>query len=257
MGVLDDILRQKRAELPALRAARLPAAPPPRTASLKRGPGEPLRLITEIKLKSPSAGELSRALSVGERAQAYERGGASMVSVLCDARFFGGGYQFLAEAHAACELPLLCKEFVIDEIQLDAARAYGASAVLLIVRCLPGNSLPHLIDQARARDLLPVVEVCSGEEARRALDSGAETIGVNSRDLDTLEMNPARADEVLSGLPSGVTRAYFSGVKSEAGVAHARRLGADAALIGEILMRQDDPEPLLRSFVLTARDGLS
>ena len=111
--------------------------------SLRRADGR-LKLITEIKFRSPSAGALSTVLSVTERARAYQRAGASMISVLCDTSFFDGAFAHLAEARAACELPLLCKEFVIDESQLDAAVAYGADAVLLIVRCLSEERLNEL-----------------------------------------------------------------------------------------------------------------
>src|SRR5688572_27690467 len=123
-GLLDRILATKRGELDGLRRKRLPTPGSVVPALLKRGPGEPLRLIAEVKLRSPSAGPLSTVLNVADRARAYERAGATMVSVLCDATFFGGAFEHLAEARAATKIPLLCKEFVIDEVQLDAARAF-------------------------------------------------------------------------------------------------------------------------------------
>ncbi len=257
MSLLDDILNQKRAEIPQLRKRTLPQPLPLISPKLRRGPSDPLRLIAEIKLRSPSAGLLSRSLSVAERARAYESGGATMISVLCDEKFFGGGYHHLEEARKACSLPLLCKEFVIDEVQLDAARAYGASAVLLIVRCLSDRTLTRLIEGAQERQLLPLVEVFTAEEANRARACGAYALGVNARDLDTLEMDSSRAERVIHGLPSELIRAYFSGVKDSMTVARASRSGVDAALIGEVLMKQDDPEPLLRSFVQAAGPLLS
>src|SRR5690606_15256778 len=136
---------------------------------------------------------------------AYERAGAAMVSVLCDARFFDGGYPHLTEARGAVALPLLCKEFVIDEVQLDAARAFGADAVLIIVRCLTPDRVAALVAAARERDLVPFVEIANEAEARIALDAGADLIGVNARDLDTLAMDPQRAETVLAGLPEGIT----------------------------------------------------
>jgi indole-3-glycerol phosphate synthase len=211
-----------------------------------------LRLITEIKFRSPSAGQLSLRLSVAERAAAYERGGARMLSVLTDARFFDGSYEHLAAARAACELPLLCKDFVIDECQLDAARAFGADAVLLIVRCLEGNALPRLHAAARERELVPFVEVASEDEARRALDAGAELIGVNARDLDTLAMDAELAGRVLALLPPELTRVHLSGLRTPESVSRVAATAVDAALMGEALMRQDDPEPLLRSMVAAA-----
>jgi indole-3-glycerol phosphate synthase len=149
-GVLQRILDKKREELPALRALSLPAAPARRPVALRRREGA-VRLIGEIKFRSPSAGPLSTALSVSERARAYERGGASMISVLCDASFFDGSFAHLAEARAACDLPLLCKEFVIDEVQLDAAVAYGADAVLIIVRCLSPERVVALTSAGSSR----------------------------------------------------------------------------------------------------------
>src|SRR6188768_2076927 len=150
MGHLAKILAQKTSELPALRARALPAPPARRPLLLSRAHNAGrLSLITEIKRRSPSAGQLSTVLSVAERAAAYERAGAAMLSVLCDERFFDGGYEHLAQARAAVALPLLCKESVIDEVQLDMARAHGADAVLLIVRCLTVARTTELVRAAR------------------------------------------------------------------------------------------------------------
>ena len=250
-GLLRRILDQKRAELPELRTRKLPAAPGPRPFSLRRRAGA-IQLISEIKFRSPSAGPLSTALTVAERARAYERAGASMVSVLCDSSFFDGSFAHLAEARAACALPLLCKEFVIDEVQLDAAVAYGADAVLLIVRCLTAARLSELTRAARERRLEPFVEVMTDEESKAAVDAGATLIGVNARDLDTLEMDAARTARVLGSLPSSATRVHLSGIAQPADVQRVAASLADAALIGETLMRQDQPEARLRSLVSAA-----
>ena len=251
-GLLARILAQKSQELPALRARSLPAPQAPRAFSLRREDGA-LRLIAEIKFRSPSAGPLSTALSVGERAAAYERAGASMVSVLCDREFFDGDFRHLAEARAACSLPLLCKEFVIDESQLDAARAYGADAVLLIARCLSGARLGELTRAARERQLEPFVEVVNDEESKQAVAAGATLIGVNARDLDTLEMDAARAARVLAELPSSATRVHLSGIAQPEDVRRVAAGVADAALIGETLMREALPEARLAALVLAAR----
>ena len=252
MGVLDSILQSKRAAIAELRGRRFPAAPSRRAVALKRASGEPLRLIAEIKRRSPSAGALSTRLSVAERAAAYERSGASMVSVLCDSAFFDGGFEHLSEARDACALPLLCKEFVIDEAQLDAARSYGADAVLLIVRCLTPERLSALHRAALERELVPFVEVATEDEVRSASDAGATMIGVNARDLDTLAMDAARAERILHGLPAGVTRVHLSGLHRPEDVARVAAGPAHSALIGEALMRLDDPEPLLTSLVRSA-----
>jgi indole-3-glycerol phosphate synthase len=254
VGKLSEILAQKHSELASLRARTLPAPPERRAVALGRSSNSGrLSLITEIKRRSPSAGALSTTLSIAERAAAYERAGASMLSVLCDTHFFDGDYQHLVEARAATKLPLLCKEFVIDESQLDAARAYGADAVLLIVRCVAPARVPELISAARARQLVPFVEVVTEEELKVALDGGAELIGVNARDLDSLVMDAARAARVLAAIPDQVVRVRFSGLSKPEDVSHIRQSGADAALVGEALMRQDNPEPLLRSLVAAAR----
>jgi indole-3-glycerol phosphate synthase len=254
-GVLAEILAQKAEEILALRKRSFPPAPELRPLGLRRLPGEPLRLITEIKRRSPSAGALSTKLTVGERAAAYERAGSAMLSVLVDARFFDGAFEDLAVARAATKLPVLCKEFVLDEVQLDAARSFGADAVLLIVRILSPERLSSLMRAARERGLLPFVEVVDEAEARVALEAGATLIGVNARDLDTLKIDPIRAARTLSGLPDGVTAVHLSGLGSTEAVQDVARGFADAALVGEALMREDDPEPLLRSLVAAASQG--
>lgn len=249
MGVLDDILRAKRKELAALRQLVLPSPPPRRAVQLARRAGEGLRFIAEIKRRSPSAGELSTRLTVSERARAYELGGADMISVLCDATFFAGSHQHLAEARSATSLPILCKDFVIDEVQLDVALAHGADAVLLIARCLEPARLRALAKGARERGLEVLAEVHAPSEVPVVLDAGATLVGVNARDLDTLEMRAEQARRILAELPEGVTRVHLSGLSNEEQVQAVASSGADAALIGECLMRQDDPTALLQRLV--------
>jgi indole-3-glycerol phosphate synthase len=247
--VLAEIIENKRRELPALRRLPLPAAPPVRAVRLGRGPTEGLRFIAEIKRRSPSAGALSTTLGVAQRAAAYERGGAHMISVLCDEKYFDGAYEHLSLARSASSLPLLCKEFVIDEVQLDLARAHGADAVLLIARCLEPARFSELARAARERDLAVLAEVYAPEEVRVALDAGSTLVGVNARDLDTLQMNPERARRILAELPPSVARVHLSGLHTEAHVRAVAASGADAALIGECLMREDDPTALLSRLV--------
>lgn len=255
MGLLDRILAKKRAELAELKQLELPQPPARRSLDLARAPGGPLHLITEIKRRSPSAGALSTRLSVGERAASYAAAGASMLSVLCDREFFDGSFHHLSEARAACELPLLCKDFVIDEQQLAVARAFGADAVLLIVRCLSPDRFQRLHHEARQLELVPFVEISTLEEARVALDNGADLIGVNVRDLDTLVLDRERATLVLGSLPDSVTKVHLSGVTSAPAVREIWGSRAHAALIGEVLMRQDDPAPLLSELVAAARNS--
>lgn len=254
MSLLQKIIASKHAELPALRKMKLPTPPSELPAFVGRRAGGPLRLLCEIKKKSPSAGSLSTVLSVTDRARIYEECGASAISVLCDGPFFDGSYEDLLRASEGSSLPLLCKEFIVDECQLDAARAYGASAVLLIVRCLEKDRLEPLIEAAEERGLTSFVEVFTAEEANFALECGARTIGVNARDLDTLVMDAERASQVLASLPRSVVSAHLSGVKSQDDVRAVRKGPADAALVGEVLMRQDDPSGLLRTLVTAARE---
>ena len=261
-GVLARILAKKREEIPALRAA--PSPPPQRARpglldALRRRPGEPLRLFCEIKPRSPSAGDLSRALAPEGRALAYARGGAALISVLTDAPFFGGSFANLAACRAALDAEmgearpfLLCKEFVIDEVQLDHAIGAGADAVLLIVRCLDAEALPRLTRAAEERGLVPLVEVATMEELDRAREAGARFVGVNARDLDTLAMDPARAAEVLAAIDCGTVAAHLSGLRGPADVAQVAAGRADAALIGEALMRLDDPRALLAALLAAA-----
>ncbi len=250
--MLNEILANKRGELAALRQRALPAPPALRSVDLSRRPGQPLRLIAEIKRRSPSAGPLSSKLGIAERARIYEEAGADMVSVLCDAVYFDGAYEHLALARAATSIPLLCKEFVIDELQLDSARAFGADAVLLIVRCLTPVRLAQLTAAASARGLISLVEVHTPDEVPIALDAGATLIGVNARDLETLQLDAARARRVLESLPEGVTRVHLSGIHRPDQVAEVARSTAHAALLGETLMRHDDPRDLMLALAAAA-----
>ena len=252
-GWLSKILTAKRRQLDELRSAPLPRPLDLRPIGLTRQPGEPLRLIAEIKRRSPSAGQLSIELGIADRARRYEAAGAAMISVLTDREFFDGSFEHLRTAREATRIPILCKDFVIDEVQLDAARAWGADAVLLIVRCLEPSQVKVLSVAARARGLEPFVEVLTEAEAELAVDAGARLIGVNARDLDTLEIDPERAKRVLEALPSEVVAAHLSGLRRPEDVAEVRKTRADAALVGEALMRLADPYPLLSQMVDAAR----
>ncbi len=244
MSLLQDILDQKRVEVAQLRTADwLPAKGRPKPTMASRSK---LQLIAEIKPASPSAGQLNTELSIAERARCYEDNGADMISVLCDEKFFKGSFQNLELARTMTSLPLLAKDFIIDESQLQAAAHHGASLALLIVRCLSQSQLEHLILTCRQLDLEPLVEVFTRDEATRALKAGAASIGVNARDLDTLEMDQVRAQDVISCLPDEVNRFYFSGVKSADDLGPLKAERVQGALIGEVLMRTGSPGPLLK-----------
>lgn len=261
-GVLASIVASKRREVHGLkhRTCYTRIAEGPRgnvAAALRRARGEPLRLIAENKRRSPSAGELSAALTAAERALAYAEAGAAMVSVLCDEPFFGGSWDDVVDVRRALvaaghSLPVLAKEFVIDERQLREASASGADAVLLIARLLDADRLATLFEQASSLGLASIVEVVTEEELAWAVAAGAEIIGVNARDLDTLVMDAARADRVLAAIPDGAIALYLSGLKAPADVQRVAATRAHGALVGEALMREDDPRPLLRAFVANA-----
>lgn len=221
-----------------------------------RRPGE-LRLIAEVKFRSPSAGALSTVLDAPSRASAYAASGAAMVSVLCDRTFFDGGFDRLAAARARLDAdgattPLLAKEFVIDEAQIGAARANGADAVLLIARIVDAARLAELASAARAEGLEPFVEIADESELEAAMLARARVVGVNARDLDTLVMDGARAARVLALVPRECIAVHLSGLRSPDDVAAVAKGRADAALVGEILMREDDPRATLTSFVRAA-----
>ena len=232
---------------------RSPRVPLDVAGALRRDGGA-LRLIAEVKLRSPSAGPLSRALAPDARALAYAEAGAAVVSVLCDGPYFDGSWDHLSAARARLDaagraVPLLAKEFVLDARQVEEARDRGADAVLLIARILDAAKLKELVRAAREESLEPLVEVVDEVELEAALAAGATMIGVNTRDLDSLAMDPARAARVLDAVPPTVVAVHLSGIKTPLDVATVARGRADAALLGEALMRQDDPREALRAMV--------
>jgi indole-3-glycerol phosphate synthase len=264
MRHLEKILASKRLEIEALRGTartRCERRALDVAAALRRddggdaaGASPRLRLIAEVKLRSPSAGPLSRTLAPEERALAYAEAGAAMVSVLCDGPFFDGSWEHLAAARARLDgagraLPLLAKEFVLDERQVAEARDRGADAVLLIARIVDAPRLARLCAVAREEGLEPLVEVTDERELDAGLHAGARVVGVNARDLDTLAMDAARTARVLDAIPAGVIAVHLSGLREPADVARVAQSRVDAALIGEALMREDDPRPRLRAMV--------
>lgn len=262
-GVLARILAAKHTEIAALRArgprplARL-RMPVSLTAALRREQDDPLRLMLEHKRRSPSAGALSTHLDPPARALAYVRGGAAALSVLTDTTFFDGSYEHVTAIHralhaAGSQIPVLAKEFVLDELQIDEAYAAGADAVLLIARLLTPARLAALHAHARARSLDALVEVHTPEEAQAAHAIGAWLVGVNARDLDTLEMNVERAHEILVAFEPNVVSVHLSGLATPADVHRIAAGPAAAALVGETLMREDDPRARLALLVAAAR----
>jgi indole-3-glycerol phosphate synthase len=245
-GILQRIVARKREEVAALRAgaaelrARAADAPAPLgfAAALRR-PAE-VRLLAEVKRRSPSAGPIRPDANAPTVAGWYRDAGAAVVSVLTDREFFGGSLDDLRRVRAAVELPLLRKDFVIDPLQVWEARAAGADAVLLIVRILEDARMADLLALAAELGMAALVEAHDAAEVRRALDAGATLLGINNRDLDTFRTDLELSVRLAPGVPAGVTLVAESGIRTAADVARLGAAGVDAVLVGESLMRQPD-----------------
>jgi indole-3-glycerol phosphate synthase len=257
MSILADILASTRADLErrkrAVPEAALPRAGEGREHAFRDALAAPgLSIIAEHKRRSPSAGTIRPASSVSEVVQAYERGGAAAISVLTDERYFDGSLEDLREAAAACRRPLLRKDFIIDSYQLTEAASAGASAVLLIVAALDPAALAALHGAAGERGLDVLVEVHDRAELEVACDIGAEIIGVNNRDLRDFSVDVERTFRLLDAMPDTAIVVAESGIGTPAQLARLHREGVHAALIGERLMREDNPASALEALLKDA-----
>jgi indole-3-glycerol phosphate synthase len=242
-----------------VRAARTPRAELERAAGARRPRGaeflERLRMpgrvnvIAECKRRSPSKGILRERYDAADLARQYERAGAAAVSVLTEPTFFDGDMEHLRAARNAVQLPLLCKDFVVSDYQLLEARAAGADAVLLITDALSGFELVTLLKQAEALGLAALVEAHDARDVRRAVAAGAKAVGVNSRNLRTLQMNPDAPLELLPLISGDVIAVAESGIRSAADIQRLRDSGYHAFLVGESLVVQDDPGAALQALV--------
>jgi indole-3-glycerol phosphate synthase len=205
-----------------------------------------LSLIAEFKRRSPSAGEIAASPSVEDQVRAYERGGAAALSVLTDEPHFGGSLDDLRAARAACGLPILRKDFIVDPYQLYEAAVNGADAVLLIVRALEDQELRELYEAARSLDLDCLVEVHDTGELERALQLDADVIGINNRNLDEGTVDVSTTYELMPDVPAGKTVVAESGISDRSELEELERVGVDAVLIGAALMGAADPEALAR-----------
>lgn len=257
---LGEILVRKRAEVerrrrrgfrPSYRAE--PGLGEAAVAALKRPGGEPPRVIAEVKLASPSAGELRRREPgiVQRIARSYVDAGAAAVSVLCDAPGFRGSPLDLRRAAQSVAAPVLFKEFVLDPLQIELARALGAHLVLLLVRALSPAELEALIRATRHLGMEPVVEAADSQELDVALGSGARIVGVNARDLRTFQVDPRAARAAVDRVPSDRVAVHMSGIRTRDDFAEVAESRADAVLIGESLMRAEDPGGRLRELLAT------
>ncbi|NHN54980.1 indole-3-glycerol phosphate synthase TrpC [Calidifontibacter sp. DB0510] len=226
---MPELVERAAAQPSALDAAEVLAAP------------GPVKVIAEVKRKSPSKGELAGIPDPAALAAAYEAGGASVISVLTEQRRFGGSLADLDAVRERVSIPLLRKDFVVTEYQVLEARAHGADVVLLIVAALPGNQLRDLFQQVLDLGMTALVEVHDETEALRAADLGARVIGVNARNLKTLEVDPSVFGRVAAHLPDTAVKVAESGITGPGDVAGYVADGARAVLVGETLVKQSSP----------------
>ncbi|WP_313813184.1 indole-3-glycerol phosphate synthase TrpC [Glutamicibacter sp.] len=264
MSVLDDIIAGVREDLGA-RRAHLPleqikeqalAAAPAIDAYLALGGNADaaqrdttLRVISEVKRKSPSKGALADIPEPAALAAEYQAGGASVISVLTEARRFGGSLEDLDAVRAAVHIPVLRKDFTVDAYQIYEARAHGADLVLLIVAALDDQHLASFLDLTHELGMNALVETHTEEEIARAAAAGAKIIGVNVRNLKTLDVDPANFEKLAPLLPADAVLVAESGVESTVQVERYAAAGADAILVGEALVKHDDPRGTVAAFI--------
>lgn len=244
MNRLGEILQAKRDEIQRLRPhhASLDADARARKnfrsfrSALQSG-GDKLAVIAEVKKASPSAGLIAHSFNPIEIAEEYELNGASAISVLTDKKFFHGDLEHLMDVRSAVSLPLLRKDFVLDEIQIAEAVANGADAILLIVAALEQSKLVDLLASAKEYKVDALVEVHSPEELHRALDTEAKIVGINNRNLATFEVDLGVTEKLCREVPDEIVLISESGIKTTDDVARVKACGVDAVLVGEALMR--------------------
>jgi indole-3-glycerol phosphate synthase len=256
-AILDRIVASKHAELAAATdpvaalERRAAAAPSPRDfrAALERGPG--VQVIAEVKKASPSAGVIRADFDPVAQARMYEVHGAACISVLTDGPFFQGSLADLAAVRAAVGLPLLRKDFILERRQILEARVAGADAVLLIAEILDDDALHRLMREIDEWKMQALVELYDAENLPRILDAGVSLVGVNNRDLRTFEVRLEHTLELAERMPDGVCLVSESGVRTRADVERLSAAGVRAVLVGETLMRADDPGAKLRELLGT------
>jgi indole-3-glycerol phosphate synthase len=252
--ILDDIVAAKRDEIaaakervPAAELERKAAAPPAR--DFRAALVQPLRVtvIAEVKKASPSAGVIRADFDPVAIARTYAENGAACISVLTDEPHFQGRLRYLEQIREAVEVPLLRKDFILDRYQLLEARAAGADCVLLIAEILPAGQLDYLYRQARELGLQALIELYDADNLGRVLDTGADLVGVNNRDLRTFQVRLEHTLELAARVPSNVCLVSESGIRDRADVERLRAAGVRAVLVGETLMRAADVGAQLRA----------
>jgi len=248
-SVLDDIIggvrqdlavRQSHTSLDVLKETASRRAPAlDAGAALRSGQG--VKVIAEVKRSSPSKGALAMIADPAGLASDYAAGGASVISVLTEQRRFGGSLADLAAVRAAVDLPVLRKDFMVSSYQVWEARAYGADVILLIVAALDQNTLIGLRERAESLGMTVLVEVHDEEQTRRAVDAGARVIGVNARDLRTLEVDRSTFARLAPSIPAGIVKVAESGVRGPHDMLEYAAHGATAVLVGESLVTGGHP----------------
>ncbi len=247
-GVRADLDERMRAvPLDVLRSRVEDVAPARDAGAALGGPG--LALIAEVKRSSPSKGALAAIPDPAALAAAYESGGAAAVSVLTEARRFGGSLADLDAVRGAVGVPVLRKDFMVEDYQLWEARAHGADIILLIVAALADADLVRMRELAERLGMTALVEVHDEHEVARAAAAGARVVGVNARDLKTLEVHPDTFARLAPLVPDGCLRVAESGIAGPEDAARYAADGADAVLVGEALVRDGDPAEAARAIV--------
>jgi indole-3-glycerol phosphate synthase len=247
-GVQEDVaMRQSAVPLDVIIERAAATRPALDALAVLRAPG--VGVIAEVKRRSPSKGALASIDDPASLAAQYQAGGARVISVLTEGRRFGGSLDDLDAVRAAVRVPVLRKDFVVGSYQVHEARAHGADAVLLIVAALEQNALIGLRERVESLGMTALVEVHTEEEASRALDAGARVIGVNARDLHTLDVDRSTFERIAPGLPSHVVKIAESGVRGPLDLIEYAAAGADAVLVGESLVTGADPRHAVAELV--------
>jgi indole-3-glycerol phosphate synthase len=256
VNVLDEILasvrsdlaeRQRRTSLDRLKELARDA--PSTRNALSALNGDDVAVIAEVKRASPSKGELAAIADPAALARDYAAGGARVISVLTEPRRFHGSLEDLAAVRCSVEVPVLRKDFIVSSYQLWEARANGADMALLIVAALDQSALVSLVERAESIGLLPLVEAHTAEETRRAVDAGAKVIGVNARNLATLEVDRTIFAQLAPLIPDSIVKVAESGVRGPHDLLAYAAAGADAVLVGESLVTGKDPRSAVADLV--------
>ena len=249
-GVMEDLrVRESAVPMEEVKELALRAPDAKDAVSALRGSDGAVTIISEVKRSSPSKGELAAIPDPASLASTYERGGASVVSVLTEGRRFGGSLADLDAVRAAVDIPVLRKDFIVTPYQIHEARAHGADLVLLIVAALEQPALVSLLERVRSLGMEALVEAHSRLEVLRALEAGASVIGVYARDLTTLEVDRHTIEQVIDVIPEDVVAVAESGVSNAHDVFEYAKWGADAVLVGEALVTSGNPLESIRDMV--------